>query len=282
MKASPPLAILCGGGNLPIEAARAAQNAGRDVFLVGLTGSAEREIETFPHIWVRLGEVGKLFSALQSRGITEVAALGEVARPDFADLLPDWGAVWRAGEISQIFRGGDDRILRGVAQLFENAGYRIVSPADFSPNLFAQEGLIAGPTFDDETRADIQFGAHLLDVIAPFDIGQGVVIAKGRTLAVEAAEGTQAMLTRIAELRASKRLRLKGRCGVFIKAAKRGQDRRLDLPAVGVQTIFAAKEAQLAGLAIAAGEVLIADRPVFLSAAADSGLFVYGWHHEAS
>ena len=85
------------------------------------------------------------------------------------------------------------------------------------------------------------------------------------------------MLARVAELRAGGRLRIKGRAGVFVKAAKRGQDTRLDLPAVGPHTIAAAKRAQLAGLALAAGEVLIADRAAFLKAAESAGLFVYGW-----
>ena len=103
------------------------------------------------------------------------------------------------------------------------------------------------------------------------------MIATERALAVEAAEGTDRMLARITELRALGRLRFKGKAGIFIKAAKRGQDARLDLPAVGPATIEAAKRAQLAGLAIAAGEVLIADRPAFLKAAEEAGLFVFGW-----
>ena len=277
MNAQAPFCLVCGSGNLPLEAAREARALGREPFLVGLIGSAGREIEAFPHLWVRLGEVGKLLSALKSRGVEEVGFLGAVTRPELTDLLPDWGAIVRAGEIAKLFRGGDDALLRGVARLFESEGLRVVGPRDFAPGLLAPQGEIVAPFPDEEAKADIAFGAKLLEAMSPFDIGQGAVILVERALAIEAAEGTDGMLARVAELRASGRVKIKGKAGVFVKAAKRGQDVRLDLPAVGPQTVAAAKRAQLQGLAIAAGEVLIADRPAFLKAAAEAGLYVFGW-----
>jgi DUF1009 family protein len=274
---NPRLAIVCGSGVLALEAAREARGLGRNVFLVGLIGSAGRDIETFPHLWVRLGEVGKLLAALKARAIEEVGFLGAVTRPDLGDLMPDWGAIVRAGEIAKFFRGGDDAILRGIAKLFENEGFKIVGAREFAPSLIAPKGVIVGPPPDEDSESDIAFGAKLLEAMSPFDIGQGAVISGERALAIEAAEGTDRMLARVEELRASGRLRIKGRAGVFVKAAKRGQDDRLDLPTVGPATIAAAKRAQLLGLAIAAGDVLIADRPNFVRAAADAGLFVFGW-----
>jgi DUF1009 family protein len=141
----------------------------------------------------------------------------------------------------------------------------------------APDGVIAGRAPDAETQADIKAGAALLGALSPFDVGQGVVVANGRVLAVEAAEGTDAMLSRVADMRASRRLRLKGRVGVFVKAAKRGQDMRLDLPAVGLRTIELAARAEVAGIAIAAGDVLIGERGNFVDAAEAAGLFVFGW-----
>jgi DUF1009 family protein len=271
-----PLAIICGGGGLAVEAAHWARRNGREVFVVGIVGSASAELEAFPHVWVRLGEVGKLFAALRERAIVDMAILGSVRRPEFSDLKFDWGAVKRVADLARLFRGGDNALLAGVARLLELEGLRIVGPRDFAPQLLAPVGAIAGRTPDSEA-ADITFGAALLGALSPFDVGQGAVVANGRVLAVEAAEGTSAMLARVAQMRASGRLRLKGRAGVFVKAAKRGQDMRLDLPAVGPATIEAAASAELSGLAIAAGEVLVADRAAFASAAAAAGLFVVGW-----
>jgi UDP-2,3-diacylglucosamine hydrolase len=271
-----PLAIICGGGGLAVEAAHWARRNGREVFMVGIVGSASAELEAFPHVWVRLGEVGKLFAALRQRAIVEMAILGSVRRPEFSDLKFDWGAVKRVADLARLFRGGDNTLLAGVARLLELEGLRIVGPREFAPQLLAPAGAIAGRTADSEV-ADIAFGAALLGALSPFDVGQGAVVANGRVLAVEAVEGTSAMLARVAQMRASGRLRLKGRAGVFVKAAKRGQDMRMDLPAVGPATIEAAASAELSGLAIAAGEVLIADRAAFASAAAAAGLFVVGW-----
>ena len=277
MSGQGPLAILCGGGGLATAAAREAAASGREVFLIGLVGSASIDIEVFPHIWLKLGEVGRLFSELQTRGVREMAILGAVSRPEFADLKLDWGAVRRAGEIAKLFRGGDNRLLSGVARMIEAEGVRIVGVKDFAPTLITPAGVIAGREPDSEAMSDIRFAASLLASLSPFDVGQGAVVARERTLAVEAAEGTDAMLRRVADLRAAGRLKLKGRVGVFVKAAKRGQDLRLDLPTVGPQTLEAAARAELSGIALAAGEVLLAERAKLIAAAEAAGLFIYGW-----
>ena len=272
-----PLAILCGGGGLALEAAKLARQNGREVFLVGIVGSASIDIESFTHIWLKLGELGKLFGALEERKIKDLAILGAVSRPEFADLKLDWGAVKRAAEIARIFRGGDNNLLEGVARIFEREGMTIVGAQDFAPQLLAPTGLIAGRAPDDEVQADIKFGVAMLGALSPFDVGQGAVIARGRVLAIEAAEGTDAMLSRVADMRASRRLKFKGRAGVFVKAPKRGQDMRLDLPTVGLRTLESAARAELAGVAVAAGEVLIAERDHFVAVAEAAGLFVVGW-----
>ena len=277
MSAPRPLAIVCGGGALPLEAARAAQANGREVFLAGLAGSASDAIEGFDHIWIKIGEFGKLSNALRKRGIDELAMLGAVARPEFSDIKLDWGALKRAVDIARVFRGGDDGLLKGIARLLEAEGLRLVGVTDFAPQLLAPVGRIAGPPPDAEAQADIAFGMRLLGALSPFDVGQGAVIARERSLAIEAAEGTDAMLARVAEMRAQGRLRLKGRVGVFVKAAKRGQDLRFDLPAVGTKTIEAAVKAELAGLALAAGQTLLAEREAFVAAAESAGLFVVGF-----
>lgn len=274
---APPLAILCGGGGLALEAARLARQSGREVLLVGIVGLAPAELEAFPHIWVHMGEFGKLLAALRARAIDDMAILGAVERPEFADLRLDWGAVKRAAELVGLFRGGDDNVLKGIARIFEREGVRIIGVREFAPQLLAPAGVIAGRAPDALAEADIKFGFDLLASLSPFDVGQGAVVANARTLAVEAAEGTDAMLARVADMRASRRVRLTGRAGVFVKAAKRGQEMRLDLPAVGVKTIESAARADLSGIALAAGEVLVADRAGFVNAAKAAGLFVVGW-----
>jgi DUF1009 family protein len=272
-----PLAILCGGGGFPLEVARAAKAGGRRPFLVGIVGSSDPAIEAFAHVWVHMGQIGKMFAALHERAIAEIAIVGAMTRPEFADLRLDWGAVKRAPELAQLFRGGDNRLLVGIAGIFEREGVRVVGAHEIAPQLLAPMGPIGARVASREAEDDVRAGAAILKALSPFDAGQGVVVANGRVIAIEAAEGTDAMLARVAELRTSRRLRLQGPAGVFVKAPKRGQDLRLDMPAVGPKTIEAASRAQLQGVALAAGQVLMADRQALSRAAEEAGLFVVGF-----
>jgi DUF1009 family protein len=200
-----------------------------------------------------------------------------LTRPELADLRLDWGAIKRLPELALAFRGGDNHLLAGIAAIFEREGLNVVGAHEIAPQLLAPLGPIGGRAAAPQAEADIRMGAALIAALSPFDAGQGVVIAKGRVVAVEAAEGTDAMLARVAELRDARRLRLSGPAGVFVKAPKRGQDLRLDMPAIGPETIAAAVKAQLQGVAVAAGAVLIAERAEVARAADASGLFVAGY-----
>jgi UDP-2,3-diacylglucosamine hydrolase len=271
-----PLAILCGGGDFPIQVAAAATQQGRNPVLAGIVGAADARIEAFPHFWFHLGQVGKLFRALKERGILEIAIVGAVTRPELGDLRLDWGAVRRLEGLASLFRGGDNRLLVGVAQLFESEGIAVVGIDQIAPQLLVSPGVLGALSPSMQAQADARKGADLIAALSPFDVGQATVVANGRILAVEAAEGTDSMLSRIADLRGSNRLRLKGRSGVLVKAPKRNQDMRLDLPAVGAATIESARRAQLEGIALAAGRVLIADRVLFVKSADEAGLFVIG------
>jgi DUF1009 family protein len=271
-----PLAILAGGGDFPLAVARAAHADGRDLFLIGIVGAADSRIEAFPHLWVRLGEVGKLFRALKERGVAEIAIVGAMTRPELADLRLDWGALKRLGGIASLFRGGDNHLLTGVARFFENEGVAVVGVHEIAPQLLARNGALGALAPSADAEVDARQGAALIAALSPFDAGQAAVISRGRVLAIEAAEGTDAMLARVAELRSAKRLRFKGRAGVLVKAPKHGQDLRLDMPAVGLKTIEWAKRAELEGIALAAGRVLVADPEGFARAADEAGLFAFG------
>lgn len=271
-----PLAIVCGGGDFPLALAEAAAAAGRAPFLIGLVGSADERIDAYPHLWLRLGEVGRFFQALAERRIVDVAAVGSVKRPEFADLKIDLGALKRLPALAGLFGGGDNRLLAGIAKLLEKEGLALVGVHDVAPQLLAPEGVMTRRAPSAQALEDARLAATLIETLSPFDVGQAVVVAKGRVLAVEAVEGTDAMLARVAELRASGRLTLKGRAGVLLKAPKRGQEMRLDMPAIGVETIVAAARAELEGVALAAGRVLTMGREACARAADQASLFLYG------
>jgi UDP-2,3-diacylglucosamine hydrolase len=275
--ASGSLAILCGGGAFPLEVAGEARRAGRDPFLIGIVGATDPAIETYPHVWVRMGEVGKLFAALKDHSIAEMVIIGAMTRPDFADLRLDWGAVKRAAGIAQLFRRGDNGLLAGIAAIIEREGFRVVGAHEVAPRLLASMGNVGARAASVEDQTDIVFGGDMLAALSAFDAGQSAIVAAGRVLAIEAAEGTDAMIFRVAEMRASGRLRFSGAAGVLVKAPKQGQDLRLDMPAIGPRTIEAAIKAQLRGLALAAGQVLVLERERCAREADAAGLFVAGF-----
>lgn len=271
-----PLAILCGGGDFPAQVAKAAIQRGRDPLMIGIVGAADKGIEAFPHFWIHLGEVGKLFRSLKERGIVEIAIVGAMTRPEFADLRLDWGALKKLASLASLFRGGDNHLLTGIGQFFESEGVSVVGVHQIAPQLLVSPGALGARAPSAQAQADARVGGALIGALSPFDVGQAAVVANGRVLAIEAAEGTDAMLARIADLRASRRLRFHGRAGVLVKAPKRDQDLRLDMPAVGLKTIEGARRAELDGVALAAGRVLIADREPLARAADEAGLFVFG------
>jgi DUF1009 family protein len=272
-----PLAILCGAGAFPLEVAADARGAGRAPFLIGVVGVSEAGIEAYPHVWLRMGEVGKLFAALKERAIGEMVIVGAMSRPDFADLRLDWGALKRAGELAQLFRRGDNALLVGLAAIIEREGVHIVGAHEIAPRLVAPVGPFGARNASPEDEADIAFGMDLLGALSRFDAGQAAVVGAGRALAIEAAEGTDAMLARVADMRAGARARRKGPAGVLVKAPKRGQDLRLDMPAIGPDTIRGAARADLRGVAIAAGCVLVVERERCAREADAAGLFVCGF-----
>jgi DUF1009 family protein len=224
-----------------------------------------------------MGEVGRLFAALKERAIGEMVIIGAMTRPEFADLRLDWGAVKRVAGLAQLFRRGDNGLLTGIAAIIEREGVRIVGAHEIAPRLLAPVGKIGSRAATAEDEADITLGARLLATLSAFDAGQGAVVAAGRVLAIEAAEGTDAMLARVAEMRVRGRLRLSGLAGVLVKAPKRGQDLRLDMPAIGPKTIEGAAKAQLRGVAAAASQVLVLERDRCAREADAAGLFVAGF-----
>jgi DUF1009 family protein len=270
------LAIICGGGDFPLVLARAAKEAGRDPFLVGVTGSADKRIEAFAHVWVGLGEVGKFLKAVRAQGVVDVVMVGAINRPEFGDLRFDFGAAKIIPTLAASFRGGDNRLLATVARLMEREGFRVVAAHEVAPQLLTPAGTLTRHAPSAEALADARYGEAIIGALSPFDVGQAVVVANRRVLAVEAAEGTDALLARVAEMRAAGVLRLEGRAGVLVKCPKSAQELRVDLPAVGIQTIAAARDAQLAGVALAAGKTMLIDRQACVRAADEAALFVYG------
>ena len=272
-----PLAIICGGGSLPFAVADAARRQGRPVVLFALRGSADpQRVTEYTHHWIAFGQANRFLRLMNEHGARDVVWIGTVTRPAFTQLRPDWKVLSLLPRVLMLFRGGDDHLLSGLAKLFEEHGFRLVAPHEIAPEILMPNGRIGSREPSAGDRADIARGLKLLNAIGPFDIGQAVVVADGRVLAVEAAEGTDEMLARLAALREQGRVRVPAATGVLIKAPKPRQDRRVDLPSIGPRTIEGAARAGLAGVAVVAGSAIVAEPERIAVTAERHGLFLVG------
>lgn len=276
-----PIGIICGSGALPFAVADAALRSGRTVYLLGIKGWADADaIARFPHNWILLGQFGRLQRLLTAQGCRDVVFIGGLLRPAFRSALRsvrlDLATLRLLPHLYRAFRGGDDHLLTGIGRIFEANGFRLIGAHEIAPEILAVAGPLGRQQANEKQLADAAHGFALIDAIAPFDIGQAVVVADNRIVAVEAAEGTDAMLARVDEMRERGRVTTPKGVGVLVKAAKRTQDRRFDLPSIGPTTIELVARAGLAGIALRAGEVIVA-KPDAVAAAADAaGLFVVG------
>ena len=264
------LGILAGGGELPLRVARAARNAGRPVFAVVLSGWGDpAQWAGLPHAVERPGAAGRILSLLRDAGVRQLVLTGRARRPSVSALRPDAVGVRVVARIGTGFLLGDDGLLRAVARVLEEEGFEVVSPQSVLAGLLPESGLLGRAAAPDEAaRADIRRGIAVCRALGAADVGQAVVVQQGLVLGVEAIEGTDALLARCGTLRRE------GRGGVLVKLAKPGQDRRLDLPAVGPETVRNAAAAGLVGIAFGAGATVLLDRGATVAAADAAGLFL--------
>lgn len=275
--AGSPLAMIVGGGSIPIAVAQAVMGRGRRVVLFPVRGWADpAAVEKFPHHWLPLAKAGLFRRLAQSEGCRDVVFVGTALRPALRSLRVDWLTLRLLPRVVRAYRGGDDHLISGVARVFEDYGFRIVAPHEVAPEILLPAGAVGGRVPSEKDQADIARALALLAATGPFDMGQGAVVANNHVLAVEAAEGTDAMLRRIAELRAQGRIAAATGTGVLVKAPKPQQDRRFDLPAIGPRTVEEAARAGLAGIAAVAGSTIVAEPAMVARAADKAKIFVIG------
>jgi len=272
-----PLAMICGGGSLPLAVADYVAARGRKVVLFPLRGAAEgTAVERFPHHWLHAGQIGKFMRLARAAGCRDVVFIGALIRPSIWQTRPDFKAICLLPQVLAAFRGGDDHLLSGIGRLLESDGFRLCGAHEVAPEILTPEGVLGRVQPSDLDHADIALGLAYLQAAGPYDIGQAVVVAGRHVLAVEAIEGTDQMLERVVRLRANGRFRSKSGTGVLVKAPKPGQDRRFDLPSIGPLTVGGAARAGLAGIAVVGGSTIMAE-PEKLALAADrADIFVVG------
>ena len=270
------LGLIAGGGDLPVRLARQCQAVARPLFVIRLKGMADPALQAFDGIEAGIAEFGKGFAALRKAGCEAVCLAGVVKRPDFSALKPDLRGLKALPGAIAAARRGDDALLRFMIGEFEAEGFHVEGAHEVAADMTLAAGPLGRFAPGPEHGLDMHKAFHVAGEIGKLDVGQGAVVCEGLVLAVEAQEGTDAMLDRCADLPETLRGTPQARRGVLAKRPKPIQEQRVDLPAIGVATVEGAARAGLAGIVGEAGKALVMDHDAVAEAADALGLFVYG------
>lgn len=270
------LGLVAGGGSLPLEIAEHCRQVGRPLFVVRLKGFAGPDMTGFDGADVGVAELGKCFKALKRAGCEAVCLAGRVTRPDFTQLTPDLRGLAALPGAIAAGRRGDDALLRFLVGEFEKEGFTVEGAEAVMRDLGLPAGPLGRHAPNPEQLADAEHALEVARAIGRLDIGQGAVVCDGLVLAVEAQEGTDAMLERVAGLPTHLRGQPGDRRGVLAKAPKPIQETRVDLPTMGLATVRGAAAAGLAGVVGEAGRLLVLDRDEAVALADELGLFILG------
>ena len=259
------LGIIAGGGSFPLTVAQTAKGRGERVVGVGFATDTDPAFAAHcdAFAWLKLGQLGRLIDFFKHNDVTHVVMAGPVNKPRALDLRPDWRA---ARLLFTTKSRGDDVLLRAVTAEIEREGMHVVAPHLYSPELVVPEGLLTRRKPDQREFEDVEFGWELSRNLGDFDIGQCLVVREKIVLSVEAIEGTDAAIRRGGQLG--------GEGAVVIKRPKTNQDRRLDMPAIGLGTLQAMVDVGATCLAVEAGGCIFFEQERTLEFANEKGIAI--------
>ena len=276
-KISSPIGLIAAGGVMPFAVADSLIARGNNPVLFALKGACDPlAVARFRHHWISVGQLGRAVKLFRAENCRDLVFIGTLVRPALSEIRLDWSTLRVLARVWAAFRGGDDHLLSGIGGILEQDGFRMLGIKDVAPDVLMPAGCLTRMSPDENSAADIARGWDVLRALGPFDIGQAAVVIDGHVVAVEDIEGTDGLLARVARLRAEGRIRAKTTRGVLVKAPKSGQDLRFDLPTIGPRTVEGAAAAQLAGIAIVAGNTIVVEPQSVVEAADAAGLFVAG------
>ena len=262
--------LIAGNGRFPILALQAARQLNYEIVAIGIKEEAPPEIEALASrtYWISLGELSRLIDILKSESIREVMMCGQVKHASiFSTVRPDWRLFKVLASLKQ---KNTDSLIGAVVKVLADEGIQLVDSTLLLKPLLAGEGSLARRKPDGDELRDIDYGRRIANALAGFDIGQSVAIADRACVAVEAMEGTDAMLRRAASLANGRPLRL-------VKVSRRRKHLLFDVPVAGPATITAMRETGTTALAVDSGRTLLLDRDQLLAAAAEAGIAVVGF-----
>ncbi len=261
------IALIAGALDLPFFTRDALRRAGWDVFIIGLKNFCDPRLE--PDMVIRLGGGGRAARKLRRLGIRKLTFVGALGHPNFSDLRPDFWTIRVLLSVLKHQRGYDSMAV-AFNSVLEKQGFEILAAQDLAPELtFTDAGVQTRVRPSRSDMVNIERAVQVSRTIGAEDIGASVVV-DAQVIAVEAAEGTARMLDRVVQMRKNRR---RAR-GVFAKMTKPDQDLRIDIPAIGVDTVNAVAAAHLRGIVVNTRTCFVVDKPAVIRRANELGVFI--------
>lgn len=269
------LAIMAGAGDLPRLLAEKCRSDGQAYLVVQFPGVPLDWTGDHPVEAVQFEKFGHIFKTLRDHHCTRVTFAGAMARPRLNPTKFDRKFLSVAPALLSALKGGDDATLRAISKVFEDEGFGVIAAHSILDSLIVEAGVLTKARPSAEDKADAARAQIIVDALGAVDVGQGAVVAQGICLAVESIQGTDRMLQFVADTAEGFRPDQKGGKGVLYKGVKPEQDRRMDVPTVGPNTVDMAAKAGLAGIVMEAGEIQVLDLPQTVARADALGLFLW-------
>ncbi len=264
------IGVIAGGGMMPVEIVRSCLERGVEVYVAGLQPWADETLfRDVDHIMARIGEPGKMIKFFKEHGVVDLVLAGGIKRPSFKELIPDFEAVKMLAKIA-LKKQSDDGLFRSMIAEVEARGFHVCGIEEVVPEMLFREGVYGRVKPSSDDMDDIRRGIEVARALGAVDVGQAAVVQEGIVLAVEAVEGTDAMLSRAASLKKP------GKAPVMVKILKPGQDPRVDLPAIGIQTVEQLSKYGIGGIAVESGGILVIEREAVIAAADAAKVFIIG------
>lgn len=260
--------LIAGRGALPVLLIHYFESHNIPYYILGFSEQTDPALLAGrPHHIGRLGAVGASLAAFKAAGVTHIVLAGQIRRPPLLQLAPDAAGLRLLARMG--ISRGDDGLLKAVIRFLEEEGFGVVGAHEILGGVLLPHRCLTRRHPSNAERDSIAVGLAALRQLAPLDLGQAVVVAEGRVLAVEDIGGTDALLERAAGFDYQGQM-------ILIKTAKPGQERRADMPALGLDTMHKAAAAGFAGIAGGAGETLLLQQEEAIAAADAAGLFLCG------
>ena len=256
--------LVAGAGHLPKLILETVSDAGSRPVVLSLPGTLPADFPDFRCLAIDLRNYVEVLQSLYLNGFRQLVMAGSVRRPS----TPSEGApdIW----------GGDDSAIRNLLAPVEALGFDIVGVQEFMPELLVREGAETSAQPNRSDQRDARRAAAIVEALGQVDVGQAAVVVHGICVAVEAATGTDRMLSSVGLALAELFPGRLERAGLLYKAPKPGQDMRVDVPVIGPDTIKGVADAGLRGLAVQAGGVMLLHRAETVRVANRHGLFIWG------